>query len=96
MLGQQIEAVFENGVFRPLQPVHLPEHHRVTLLLPAPERTVVPATNDAPIEEEQTDQEVGYLPLPLQQCRTVRVRLRHVGDLAPLPYPIEDEIDAVD
>ena len=25
----QMEAVFENGVFRPLQPVHLPEHQRV-------------------------------------------------------------------
>ena len=35
MPDQHIEAVFENGVFRPLQPVHLPEHQRVTLTLPA-------------------------------------------------------------
>jgi predicted DNA-binding antitoxin AbrB/MazE fold protein len=26
-----IEVVYENGVFRPLQPVHLPEHQLVTL-----------------------------------------------------------------
>ena len=26
-----LEAVFENGVFRPLQPVDLPEHQRVTV-----------------------------------------------------------------
>ena len=34
MLDEQIEAVFENGVFRPLGPVDLPEHQRVTLVLP--------------------------------------------------------------
>jgi hypothetical protein len=27
-----IDAVFENGVFRPLQPVQLPEHMRVTVI----------------------------------------------------------------
>jgi Protein of unknown function DUF104/Protein of unknown function (DUF1778) len=26
-----VDAVFENGVFRPLQPVQLPEHLRVTV-----------------------------------------------------------------
>jgi predicted DNA-binding antitoxin AbrB/MazE fold protein len=44
MLPQQIDAVFENGVFRPLQPVQLPEHHRVTVLLPATE-------NSSPVEK---------------------------------------------
>ncbi|HXG09054.1 MAG TPA: antitoxin family protein [Gemmataceae bacterium] len=37
----QVEAVYENGVFRPLQPVDLPEHQRVTV-------TVVPAAVAAP------------------------------------------------
>jgi predicted DNA-binding antitoxin AbrB/MazE fold protein len=27
----QLEAIFEQGVFRPLQPVELPEHQRVLL-----------------------------------------------------------------
>ena len=65
MLGEQIEAVFENGVFRPLEPVHLPDRQRVTLVLPADD-----ASND----------EVGYEPLPIQQRRTIRVRLKRVGD----------------
>jgi predicted DNA-binding antitoxin AbrB/MazE fold protein len=34
-MAQPIEAVYENGVFRPLQPVHLPEHQRVEVHLPA-------------------------------------------------------------
>jgi hypothetical protein len=32
-VSTHLEAVFENGVFRPLQPVALPEHHRVTLAI---------------------------------------------------------------
>ena len=31
----QMEAVYENGVFRPLQPVPLAEHQRVTVTLDA-------------------------------------------------------------
>ena len=75
MLEGQIEAVFENGVFRPLGPVDLPEHQRVTLVLPT--------------EEDAFDDQVGYEPLPLQQRKTIRVRLKRVGDFGPLPYPVE-------
>jgi predicted DNA-binding antitoxin AbrB/MazE fold protein len=32
----QLEAVFENGVFRPLQPVRLPENQRVTVTVDDP------------------------------------------------------------
>jgi predicted DNA-binding antitoxin AbrB/MazE fold protein len=32
-MSTQLEAVYENGVFRPLQPVHLPEHQRVTVTI---------------------------------------------------------------
>jgi predicted DNA-binding antitoxin AbrB/MazE fold protein len=73
MLGEQIEAVFENGVFRPLTPVDLPEHQRVTLVLPT--------------DEEAFDEEAGYEPLPLRQCKSIRVRLKRVGDFGPIPYP---------
>jgi predicted DNA-binding antitoxin AbrB/MazE fold protein len=76
MLGEQIEAVFENGVFRPLAPVHLPERQRVTLVLPA----------DEPFEGE-----VGYTPLPLQERRAIRVRLQRVPDFGPVPYPVEPD-----
>jgi predicted DNA-binding antitoxin AbrB/MazE fold protein len=32
-MGTHLEAVYENGVFRPLQPVQLPEHRRVTVTI---------------------------------------------------------------
>lgn len=85
MLGQQIEAVFENGVFRPLQPIDLAEHQRVTLVLPASDV----AANGTPAVDDEFDEDVGYQPLPLQQCTTIRVRLKQIGELQPLPYPIE-------
>ncbi len=77
MFDAKIEAGFENGVFRPLGPVELPEHQRVTLLLP---------TEDMPFDDA-----VDYKPLPFEQCKTTRVRLKRVGDFGPLPYPIESE-----
>jgi predicted DNA-binding antitoxin AbrB/MazE fold protein len=85
MVGQQIEAVFENGVFRPLEPIDLPEHQRVTLVLPAIEA----AKNGTHAGDDEVDEEVGYQPLPLQQCKTIRVRFKHIGELPPVPYPIE-------
>jgi len=77
MLDEPIEAVFENGVFRPLGPVDLPEHQRVTLVLPT--------------EEKGVDEEAGYEPLPLEKCKTIRVRVKRIGDLGPIPYPVEPE-----
>ncbi len=32
-MSTHLEAVYENGIFRPLQPVSLPEHQRVTLTI---------------------------------------------------------------
>ena len=75
MLDQKIDAVFENGVFRPLQPVHLAEHQRVTLVLPA--------------EDEVFEEDVGYEPLALHERKTIRVRFKTVGEFGPLPYPLE-------
>jgi predicted DNA-binding antitoxin AbrB/MazE fold protein len=77
MLGEQIEAVFENGVFRPLGPVSLPEHQRVTFVLPT--------------EEEAFEEEAGYEPLPLRQRQTIRVRLKRVGKFGPIPYAVEPD-----
>ncbi|HZU36893.1 MAG TPA: antitoxin AF2212-like protein [Gemmataceae bacterium] len=36
-MNMNLEAVYENGVFRPLQPVQLPEHQRVLVTVPADE-----------------------------------------------------------
>jgi predicted DNA-binding antitoxin AbrB/MazE fold protein len=40
-MSTQLEAIYENGVFRPLQPVHLTEHQRVTVTVEE-NRGVVP------------------------------------------------------
>ena len=77
MLDQKIEAVFENGVFRPLQPVQLPEHQRVILVLPT--------------EEETFQDNVGYQPLAFHECKTIRVRFKRIRDFGPLPYPVETD-----
>jgi predicted DNA-binding antitoxin AbrB/MazE fold protein len=80
MQTQAIEAVFENGVFRPVQPVELPEHQRVTLLLTA--------------DEEAAADAVGFEPLPLQERTTIRVRVKKIGLIGPVvgePAEVEEE-----
>lgn len=32
-MSTQLEAIYENGVFRPLQPIQLAEHQRVTVTI---------------------------------------------------------------
>ena len=32
-MSEQIDAIYEHGVFRPLQPVHLSEHEHVSLIV---------------------------------------------------------------
>jgi predicted DNA-binding antitoxin AbrB/MazE fold protein len=32
-MSEQIDAIYEQGVFRPLQPVHLSEHEQVSLIV---------------------------------------------------------------
>jgi predicted DNA-binding antitoxin AbrB/MazE fold protein len=81
-MSHPIEAVFENGIFRPLQPVYLQEQQRVTLVLSEPE-------NGSDAAEAEMDQPVGYQPLPLQDCQTIRVKIKHAGNYGPIPYPIQ-------
>lgn len=42
----QIEAVYEDGVFRPLEPVTLPEHTRVTVAVPTPAAGTPPGVRE--------------------------------------------------
>lgn len=36
-MTKRLEAIYENGVLRPLEPLHLPEHQRVRVTLSEPE-----------------------------------------------------------
>ena len=106
-MGNQFDAVFEKGVFRPLQPVDLPEHQRVTFFLPglkeiangsalAPEANPC-VENRIPDGEDEIDAEMPYEPLPMRECKTIRVKYKFVGEIPLLPYPVEDtELEADD
>jgi predicted DNA-binding antitoxin AbrB/MazE fold protein len=102
-MAQQIEAVFENGVFRPLQPVNLPEHQRVILQVPNTPETEADSpvhaqpTPAAACAEEEFDEAVAYNPIPLRACRMIKVKYRNIGKLPPVPYHLdEDELEALD
>lgn len=43
---REIEAVYENGVFRPVEPVDLPEHTHVRVVVPVPARQQPPEVRD--------------------------------------------------
>lgn len=45
-MSQEIKAIFENGVFRPLDPVDLKEHQQVTLRLLAGSSERIEATSE--------------------------------------------------
>jgi predicted DNA-binding antitoxin AbrB/MazE fold protein len=52
---ENIEAIFENGVFRPLAPVALPEHKRVSMSVAiCPEAEGVPSAPTDVMERQRT------------------------------------------
>ena len=55
-MSQQVQAVYEGGVFRPLAPLTLPEHAQVTL-------DVLPAAAPAPValSDEEFDRQLAEL-----------------------------------
>jgi predicted DNA-binding antitoxin AbrB/MazE fold protein len=59
-MSQFIQAIYEHGVFRPLEPVSLPEHERVSL-------TVAPASNDSG-EDTLKDQRAAALRSALDEA----------------------------
>jgi hypothetical protein len=75
-VSTNLEAVYENGVFRPLQPVALPEHRRVTL-------TIV---EGEPGEEAGADQVHFVLPPDRWQafCEALDAPPRHILALRKL------------
>lgn len=90
-----VEAVFEKGVFRPLQPVSIPENRRVRIRfdepgvedLTPPPRLMPREYPEADAEGPDTDPE--YQPVPPKAVRTVRANVIAAGRPAPAPYPEE-------
>lgn len=37
-MSRRFDVIYENGVFRPLEPIELPEHHRGSVTLTEPEK----------------------------------------------------------
>lgn len=54
-MSQHLRAVYEHGVFRPLEPVRLEEHQEVTLVLETAEDTASGAAEEKPIWEVAAD-----------------------------------------
>ena len=50
-MSQHLKAIYEDGVFRPLEPVRLEEHQEVTLVLKMPESATSKGATDQPIWE---------------------------------------------
>ncbi len=48
-MTQLVQAIFENGVFRPLDPVHVAEHERVSLVI----ESTVEASNENVIARQR-------------------------------------------
>jgi predicted DNA-binding antitoxin AbrB/MazE fold protein len=43
-MSKRLEVIYENGVFRPLEPVDVSEHQRMTTMLP--EASLVPSEEE--------------------------------------------------
>jgi predicted DNA-binding antitoxin AbrB/MazE fold protein len=43
-MSKQLDVIYENGVFRPLEPVDVPEHQRMTIMIS--EVSMVPSQED--------------------------------------------------
>jgi len=54
-MSQQLKAVYEDGVFRPLEPVRLAEHQEVILVLETTEPAARRAFAEKPIWEVAAD-----------------------------------------
>jgi len=88
-----IETIYEKGVFRPLKPVAIAENQRVKIrledadLLPTqPLRAYGPL----PVGEYILDdlgEDFAFDTVPLPEIGKLQVRVVHVGELLPAPYP---------
>jgi predicted DNA-binding antitoxin AbrB/MazE fold protein len=67
-MNTQVEAVFENGVFRPLTPLDLPEHLHVMVSIPHHGTKPVDGQLPLPEQEEETPERVwrGVFNTPIE------------------------------
>jgi predicted DNA-binding antitoxin AbrB/MazE fold protein len=81
MLKQQVDAIYENGVLRPLTPIDLAEHQRVSL--------VIGANGDDQDDDDMTD----YMPLIPEEGdpNITWEEVRHIT--AKWPGSFADDID---
>ena len=62
-MTKQVEAVYENGVLRPLEPLLLDEHQRVTVTVSAEEDPLAPIIDHAFVERARKEvQAMGNIP----------------------------------
>ena len=93
-----IDTVFEKGVFRPLQPVALPENRHIRINFEDPAvigncETTFPRLKPREYPEEYpdaSDADYEYLAVPPKAIHTVRANLIFAGRMRPAPYPDEE------
>lgn len=91
-MSTTIETVFEKGVFRPLQPVALPEHRRVRIRLE--DESTFPRLMPRAYDENASDVAVSDLdmvPVPPKAIHTVQARLQFTGKVLPKYYHAEEK-----
>jgi len=70
-MTKQVEAVYENGVLRPLEPLHLDEHQRVTVTVSADEDPLASIIDHAFVERaRKAVQAMNYIP-SLEEVRKI-------------------------
>jgi len=73
----RVEAIYENGVLRPLEPLELQEHEHVTLTVDRPTHTTNPALdwlNDLREQRRKLYDKYGYFPDSTQSIAEDRQR----------------------
>ena len=97
-MATTLDTVFEKGVFRPLQPVALPEnrHIRINFEDPVvsahgePSHPRLPAREYPEDYPDVSDTDFEYLAVPPKSIHTVQANVIFAGRLRPAPYPDEE------
>jgi predicted DNA-binding antitoxin AbrB/MazE fold protein len=70
-MTRQVEAVYENGVLRPLEPLPLKEHQKVSLTVSDTEAPLAPMINYAFMESARRElQQADHIP-NLEEVRSI-------------------------
>jgi len=97
-MATTIETIFENGVFRPLQPVMIAENRRVLIEfeenpqdgmgdLTRPRLSPREYVDDYP---DFADADIEYNSMPPKSINTVEAKIIFAGKMPPAPYPEEE------